>query len=244
VLSVLAVLLTIIVMWSEAVVPLQTTLHTNISIVEMIVHNHTTRFVGSVIILYYMAASCYWAIYKMQIFDVFIVVAHVSDAASLCFAATFLTRLLIPLCYNFLFVADLTGPHTLVTYSRLFGNMDVVAFLGEWFNRIVPIFIPILAVLIELGVIHRLLTWIGVEGFETGKESAIAKTQQTEEGRALVAREFRRELEALDHSTGGSPVAMTDVVAPAADRTTEQKKNRYADWKAKRGAEQKDPEMA
>ena len=250
--AVVCVILTILVLWSELVIPFQAMKPgLRISIVEMVVLNPSTRFLGSVVFLYYMAGCAYWSIYQFRLFDIFVVVPRISDGASLCFSATFLTRLLLPLCYNFLYVADLThtdpnSPHSVggapVTYSVLFGNMDVVDFLGKWFNRCIPIFIPILVVLIELKVIHKLLQWIGVEGFEVGEESILVKAQQMEEGRALISRSAGVELTDIRSARErdvemGSPSTASAAAAPARSAPPAERGQRYAEWKAKRAVQ-------
>jgi len=241
ILAVLAGIVTLLILWSELVVPFQEVTATKLSVVEIFVMNPTTRFVACVLFLYYMAGCCYWAVFRLRVFDIYVVVPRVSDGASLCFVSTFLTRVLLPLCYNFLFISDLTKTHTLVTYSRLFGNMDVVVFLGEWFNRFMPVFIPILAVLIELKVIHRLMQAIGIEGFETGEESAIQRQREQEEGRQLVARAMNSELR--DVAAGAAPAAAAVAISPAAAAGGEMQEKpkpavskRYEEWKAKRAA--------
>jgi hypothetical protein len=233
ILSVLAWIMTILVLWCELVCPFQDLTDKRISVVDNLVANSGTRFIGIVIFLYYMSACCYWAVFQFKVFDVYAVVPRVSDGASLCFISTFLTRVILPLCYNFLFISDLTKTHTLVTYSRLFGNMDVVIFLGEWFNKFMPVMIPVLAVLIELKIIHRIFQWIGIEGFETGQESAVQRAQEEEEGRRLVGREMNLELRAVG---GGAhtPPPPTEPVAAIPVKKEPAVSKRYEEWKAQR----------
>jgi hypothetical protein len=148
----------------------------------------------------------------------------------MCFVVTFLTRLILPLCYNFLWMANLTHSANNVAYSAFFGNMNVVKFLGEWFNQFMPVFIPILAVLIEMKVVHRFLQWVGVDGFETGEESVAARRQAIAEGRSMVAQYAPVELErvvigATTSSSAGSsgattPSPSTSAASAAAATTT------------------------
>lgn len=250
-----SIILTAMVLFSELVVPFQSLKNARqISIVEVLLQNSATRFASAIMFLGYMGVCGYWAIFQFHVFDLFVVVPRTSDAASLCFVVTFLTRLVLPLCYNFLWIADLTNQQPqLVTYSEVFGRMDVVDFLGKWFNQFMPVFIPVLAILIEAKVIHRFLQWVGVEGFETGEESDIVRRQGVEEGRAIVAREANRELHAVkmmphSHSSSsestnannnnapnsGSPSAQQP---PSAISTSEQdeKRRRYETWKMAHG---------
>lgn len=259
----ISIILTAVVFFSELVVPFQGLDQSRqISIVEVMLQNPATRFIAGIVFLTYMAVCGYWAIFQFHVFDLFVVVPRISDAASLCFVVTFLTRLVLPLCYNFLWIADLTDTTPqLVTYSEVFGKMDVVDFLGKWFNRFMPVFIPVLAILIEAKVIHRFLQWVGVEGFETGEESEAARKQAMEEGRAIVAREANQEMRSVirspqivvtpqlsksggivnNHSNSNSTSSNTSADQLAENGTAsnnaaaDEKKRRYEAWKAAHG---------
>ena len=253
-LSVFGIILTLIILWSELVVPFQRSV--GLSIVYAMVHNASTRFISTVLVLYYMAGCAYWSIYQFRVVDALIVVPRIANGASLCFSATCLTRLLLPLCYNFLWMADLTTLEQKkvtvgndknkttsihVTYSELFGDMNVADFLGDWFNSCIPVFIPVLVVLIELKMIHRLLHWIGLDGYEVGEASRTVRIQHMVEGRVLVSRAAGRDLAEVVYAprTRAEETSESDASPkPAVDRAA-----KYADWKAKRANRLEDHQL-
>eukprot|EP00760_Papus_ankaliazontas_P012943 PhM_4_TR15620/c1_g1_i1/m.66302 len=157
-----------LIAWSEFALPF----HTHVKGDRRFFELSLAYFVGSdsgtvnsfrcAIVLVFMATASYWSAFQFKLFNIYELTPHHSDPASLCFTAIFLTRLIMPLCYNFLFMAHLSSSAT-VTYSRVFGNMDVVDFLGEWFNRFLPIFILILYICLLTNVFGRILAMCGIE---------------------------------------------------------------------------------
>jgi hypothetical protein len=240
--AIAALLLSLFVLTSEIVIPFNHMTGIPLSIMQVLVLNPVTRFVSSMVVLCYIASCAFWSTAKFKVFDTYVLVPGTTDAATLCFFVTFLTRLIMPLCYNFLLMADIIDPQYGVTYSRLFGSMNVVVLLGTWFNRFMPIFIPIVAVLIELGIIHRMLAWAGFESFEVSEEGKVQRQQNIEEGRMLVAQKKGVELRTVTVGTEMTPGNMassiastiSNVVAPT-DPAKEkaEKERRYAEWKAK-----------
>lgn len=240
--AICALCLSVFVLINEILVPFNHITGISLSLLQIFIRNQATRFIASMTLLCYVASCAFWSTVKFRVFDTYVLVPGVTDAASLCFFATFMTRLIMPLCYNFLLMADMVGGQWGITYSRLFGAMNVVDLLGVWFNRFMPLFIPIIAVLIELGIIHRMLAWAGFESFEVSSESKILRQQQMGEGRAIVMRHGNVELTAVTTiaAEGGQGVmsgiahAVTNVVAPSdPERSREEKAKKYAEWKAK-----------
>jgi hypothetical protein len=112
--SIITGILTIIILYSESVIPFQSV---DISLVENLLQNPSARFIGASIILSYMAVCAFWATFQFHVFDIYVAVPGMTDTASMCFVVTFLTRLILPLCYNFLWMANLTHSANNVAYS-------------------------------------------------------------------------------------------------------------------------------
>jgi hypothetical protein len=223
-----AVILTVLVLWSELVLPFQSKSSSALSVVTIVI-NSPFHFVGSILFLFYMAACSYWATFQFKVFEVYHVLPSVSDATSLCFIATFLTRLLMPLCYNFLNIAGLTGNGSSVEYSVLFGSMDVVDILGAWFNKFIPVFIPLVAVLIVVRVFDKLLLLFGVERHSADEMDNEKVVQQIQAGRRLIVTATGREMTVVTPRNSNSHHQATPVKAsePA-------KGQRYAEFLAKK----------
>eukprot|EP00760_Papus_ankaliazontas_P012945 PhM_4_TR15620/c1_g1_i3/m.66283 len=190
--------ISVLVAWSEFTLPFVASElgGFNLSVVSYMVDaSGSTQITWCAIVLVFMAMASYWSAFQFKLFNIYELTPHHSDPASLCFTTTFLTRLIMPLCYNFLFVAHLvdtgsTGGPGEVTYSRVFGNMDVVDFLGEWFNRFLPIFILILYICLLTNVFGRILAMCGITTFDVRN----VEDDKVTEGKDLVRR-MRRDTE-------------------------------------------------
>ena len=191
-------ILTMLVLWCELIVPFQTvSIVANMSVIQMAVVDPTFGFFGSFIFLGYMAGVSYWTIFEFKALDGLTLVRGHSDGASLCFTATFLMRLILPLCYNFLWISNLTDPAALVTYSSMFGSMNVVDFLGEWFNRFIPIFIPIMVALIETKFWDILLEQLGIDRTDPGDLDNEVAMNRVQDGKQIVSQKSRVDLAAV-----------------------------------------------
>lgn len=255
ILAVGAFLLTVLVLYSELILPFQATTTQTLSFIELVMQSKI-HFIGSVTFLFYMAACSYWATFQFKVFETFHIIPSVSDAASLCFTATFLTRLIMPLCYNFLMIAGLVSSDSRVVYSKVFGSMDVAQILGSWFNTYLPIFIPCLAVLIQTKVFHRLLLLVGVEWEDVSDTTSDTVQQKIHDGRRLIMTAAGRELQvvsttaaATNNGSGPSSVASAAVSAVSsavasvtggatatAKDTNEDRGKRYKEYLAQKAA--------
>lgn len=244
VLSVCAFLLTVLVLWSELILPFQSVSSVTLSFIEVVMQSRI-HFIGSTVFLFYMATCSYWATFQFKVFELFHILPSVSDAASLCFTATFLTRLLMPLCYNFLMIGGLVDSTSKVQYSAVFGSMDVGQVLGQWFNRYLPVFIPVVALLIQTKVFNRVLLLIGVDWHDPNDMTCDTVVQKIHDGRRLIMTAAGRELVAVrSHhgsvpSTDASSGTATAAAAPpvsSAPASSDEKGKRYKEYLAKKAA--------
>ena len=236
-----------LILWCELAVPLSSLFKKDLSPIEVLMRNPGSRFLTSVCFLFYMGCCSYWAAFQFKVFDIYLIVPGVSDAASLCFTGTFLTRLIMPTCYNFLWISDLTGKEDLVTYGALFGKMDVVDFLGDWFNRFIPIFIPIMALLIQIRFFDKVLEMLGVVRFDPTDMGKMVG-ERINDGRKLVMVTCGRELSLpLAESTPNSATSDTQLkpAFPGQDSPSAtpppakpERGKRYAEYKARKALEE------
>ena len=197
--------LSLMILWSELILPFRAMTSSPLGLIELTIDS-PIHFVGTTVFLFYMAVTSYWANFQLKINDTYHIVPGNSDPVSMCFNATFLTRLIMPLCYNFLWMGNITDKSDLVTYAELFGRMNVVAILGDWFNRFIPLFIPIIALLIESKILNKILTSIGVE-----EKFSIHDLQNTDDAVIRNARdEVDRAIRDLRGGEGG-PVSISGV---------------------------------
>lgn len=55
-----------------------------LGVIEIIM-NSSVHFVGSVVLLFYMASCAYWAAFQFKVFDIYVMYPNIADNASLCF---------------------------------------------------------------------------------------------------------------------------------------------------------------
>jgi hypothetical protein len=243
-------LLGVTVLWSELVVPFNHFQDRQLSIVEAIVVGHHQRkngmqFVGLTVFLCYMATATYWAAFRLKVFDTYRLVPSVTDAASMCFTCTFLTRLILPLCCNFLWLANLTdaSKHYHISYLEMFGSINVVVFLGPWFNRMIPVFVPVMAVLILLNVFDRLWACLGITAVQPSQATDTVMGSAVVEGRALLGLDRRPGNVEIavsagsvksSHSAGASSTTSNANSSDGDGGARPARGQRYEEWKKQR----------
>ena len=117
----------------------------------------------------------------------------------------------MPLCYNFLYIAGLAASGTKVYYAQVFGSMDVSFILGQWFNRYIPVFIPVVALLIQFKLFDKLMILVGVDSHNPDEEGNDTVEQRIREGRLLIMSAASREMTRLTPpSTPGQPGVDTE----------------------------------
>ncbi|KAG8345222.1 putative LMBR1-like membrane protein [Trypanosoma vivax] len=195
--SVCAAVLTAMLLLSELAVPLKSFATFQLSIVAIVVGNGF-ELVGSMVFLFYMAQCSYWAIVQLKVFDIYVIMPSISDNASLCFYAIFLTRLIMPLCFNFLLMADVDVE---VQYGNVYErNMDVTFIFGKAFNQFLPTFISIVSLLYYVKVVDRLLALFGIEVQSADDVMNSEVRQRIESGHRLVTLALGKPLKGLNFS--------------------------------------------
>eukprot|EP00759_Apiculatamorpha_spiralis_P016769 PhF_6_TR2296/c1_g1_i1/m.4021 len=189
--AILLALLSLIILWSEAVIPFtkEELGNQQVSVVEHMIMGYFQQNIPILqtvllgVIIGYMGIAAYWSMFQFKVLYA-LTPAH-CDPAAMSFILTQATRVIMPLCYNFLNMADLTSARTtLVQYSIVFGDMDVVVFLGPWFNHVLPITSVVLSFVVAIGLLPRLARCFGVDMADVyGSES-----ERTEEGEEMVSR--------------------------------------------------------
>jgi hypothetical protein len=167
-LSIITGILSIVIFWSELVVPLQN-YNIDISIIEILIKKTSIRYFWILLFVFYMCGVSYWAFFQIDMFDTYTLIPKISDAETLCFSFAFLTKFVLPLCYNFIWITNVTQEKTLI-YIQFFGHLDVAEFLGQWFKTLIPVLIPILALLFHFDFFKNLYLWFGTKNNMTQEE--------------------------------------------------------------------------
>jgi len=190
--SLLLGLLSAIIVWSEAVLPFtkEEVGAETVSMVQMMVMGYLEYSAGIQVIVFgsilsYMAVASYRTVFQFKYFEMYSLTPSTSNVESMSFVGVQATRVIMPLCYNFLNMICMTSANSLVMYSAVFGGMDTIVFLGPWFNRTLPVLILVLSILHLTGAFQRITQWCGVQ--ENNEDD---ETQN--EGRELVRLDRRQ----------------------------------------------------
>jgi hypothetical protein len=203
-----------LVAWSEFTLPFNTEElgNTNLSVVSQMMNVRGSQITWCSVILGFMAFHTYWSVFQFKLFHYYTLTPHHSDPASLCFTATFLTRIIMPLCYNFLNIAHMTNGRSNVTYSKVFGDMDVIDFLGPWFNRFLPMLVLIFYACLFTNLFGRFLAICGISTYDVRN----ASDDRTIEGKDIIAR-VRRQMDGDVYSATPSTTTTTTTVGGSLD---------------------------
>ena len=190
--------LTLFILWSELTMPLRDWVGHPLGVIELIMKS-PVHLPGSIVFLFYMAYCAYWAAFQFKVFDIYVIYPSIADNASLCFNETFLVRLLMPLCYNFLLISGLssTAKETRidVAYGHVYrSNMDIGLIFGSYVNKLLPLMIPFIAIIVFFQLTQQVLSLVGVEIHNPNNTENPAVRQRIVDGRKLVEAELGYQL--------------------------------------------------
>ncbi|RNF05264.1 putative LMBR1-like membrane protein [Trypanosoma rangeli] len=239
--------LTLLVLWSEIVLPFQPLTNKQLSVIALAMRSDF-QLVGSMMFMFYMAYCSYWAILQLKVFDIYVMLSGIADNASMCFSVIFLSRLIMPLGFNFLLISGLVADDIDVMYGHVYRrNMDVSLVLGTWLNQFIPLFIPFVAALVLLKLTGRLLVIAGVEMHDPDDVMSNTVLQRIEDGYRLVSHALGQSLTVLDLgslgiSSKGSASVHVAAAASAGKTRPPERGERYREYLARKQArEEKEP---
>lgn len=149
-----SLLMSLFVIMMESMIPFQ--LINSKSPIDNIINNNIVRFPLLTLILTYMCACTFWAFYYLKIpfLEEYLITPQTSDAAKLCFSFGIITRIILPLCYNMVWMSNMRDNNNL-SYIKFYGYMDMV--INNHLNYVIPIFIPLTSISIYFNVFYRIL---------------------------------------------------------------------------------------
>lgn len=177
VLSVLAGLLSLIILWSELV--LSTSLHSPIGMLigaysgsdsattqsNSTTTNGISAYVQFVcfITLAYMSLCTYWSLFRLNLGWAYTLQGpQQSSPSSLIYNGEYFSRLQFPLGYNFLMTLNASILKS-TSFSGIMSNIQLVPLFGTSFTVFVPMLMILFAIFTSLNLLPRMLSWIGVE---------------------------------------------------------------------------------
>lgn len=204
-LAVLAVVMSTMIIWSEA--SLLTT-KADLSVISWIIHwkslSPTTVEFFTLSILLYLATCTYNSFMKVRIFRYYLLVPQHSDEKSMLFFAGYFCRLAFPIGYNYLTLIQgprQNQPHLLITeFSKVMGPMDLIPVLGKNFNYYFSIGLVIVCFIVFM----RMHGWVS-QLFSTDpnlsfEDFHVADEEHFTEGRELINAARRQEERARNRS--------------------------------------------
>lgn len=188
--SILAGILTVVIVWSELtfVFVLKTKVPVSpISLLFYEWHGHYGLLQSvSFILLIYMSFCAYSTLFQIKLFNYYVLLPDKhTDEISLLFCGAYLCRLAMPLYYNYLLLASLGSTHDSV-FSELMGKMNLMPFLGEKIYKFFPFLILLPVSVAAFGLHRRLANFFSLDGLLTADPSESGRRR---EGRELLKSE-------------------------------------------------------
>lgn len=192
--AMMAGLLSVMVIWSELVLPLST--NHRLSLIGMVVEqgrfSNLTVELFCLVLLLYMACCTYNSFMKMRVSNVYRLVPHQhTDEKSLLFFASLLSRLAFPLGYNYLMLMEdgsgtSVGGRSLPTqFNLVMGTINLVPLLGKYFNLYLPVGLTMVSALVALRLHNRALANLSMSP-EYRFEDVSGSHEHLLEGRELI----------------------------------------------------------
>ncbi|KAJ3213392.1 LMBR1 domain-containing protein 2 [Dinochytrium kinnereticum] len=201
-LSVICILSSAALIWSESTFQV-----TNFTLsIPALILKHKLAFVAvefiSITFLLYMCTSAYSVLFQLKIFDYYVVVPdHHTDENSLLFVGAYLCRLMFPLCYNFLNMAQDDQNSVFVKYQGK--SADLTPLLGDGFVTWVPQLVLLFSVLTLLNLYGRILRLFRVKQYLYAEVSRNVSDSDLEEGRNIISQ--ARVMEERRQNRAGGP---------------------------------------
>jgi LMBR1-like membrane protein len=201
VLSVLSVVMSAAVVWSECTFwSTEVGSRPDLSPFSQLLNIPGLGLVGTMLFIFvpisYMALCAFYSLFKLRLFNYYhIIPHHQTDSNSLLFSAAWLCRLTAPLAFNFLL---LVHQFECTSFSVVLSSMNIVPVVGNTFNWFFPALLVLLCVVTFFNLGGRVLTLLKIKRFQF---TDTFNDTQIDEGRDLLVRERRRRTHGF-HSLG------------------------------------------
>ena len=166
-LSVICILLSVIVFWSEVTLAVTSV---DLSLVRPLLGIPiATEEMLIVALLFYVATCTYSSFLKLRILSYFkLVPGQHTDVASLLFFSAYFTRLIFPLGYNYLMLVDLALK---TEFAHVMGTMDLFPLLGKNLNYYVPTALSLICLLVFFRFHHHISDYVeSATGDDSGSD--------------------------------------------------------------------------
>jgi hypothetical protein len=94
-----------------------------------------------------------------------------TDPSNLAWSAYFLTRLITPLCYNYLLLIKVTD----TAFNEVMGVINLVPVIGQQFAIFFPLLIIIFVALNLFNVYDKILAMLGLQAYSFSSEAYVTE---------------------------------------------------------------------
>jgi len=159
--SLLSVLLSISVVWSESLFWVtQIFPSVKLSIFYWLLNGNENitviyQWIVMFIPVWYITYCAYWSMFQLRLFNYYRLIPHQqSDANSILFSAYYICRLTAPMVYNFLLMID----DKTSAFYKVMGEMDFVPIFGD--KRAASAFLPLVLIILCAFNIFDVYSWL------------------------------------------------------------------------------------
>ena len=144
--------------------------------------------------LTYSYLASFWAAFRFKLSNSYgLYPNHNTDAYSLMWCSSILSRTAFSTCYNYIFVLRMQNDQVDTGFMNTMKKLSMVPLFGDTFVMLLPFLIVLLAVMQYTRTYHKIIHWLGLTMLQM--ESAVyagSGEPIVKEGKAIVARERQK----------------------------------------------------
>ena len=147
--------------------------------------------------LIYAYLASFWAAFRFKLSNSYgLYPNHNTDAFSLMWCSSIMSRTAFSICYNYIFVLRMQNDQEDTAFMSTMKKLSMVPLFGSTFVTVLPMLILVLAVMQYTRTYQRIIHWLGLTMLQM--ESAVyvgAGENLVKDGKAIVARERQKKMQ-------------------------------------------------
>jgi hypothetical protein len=189
-LAILLALFSMAIVWSELVFFIKSQ---DLSIPSLIIHAPGVNSFGLQVLIFvpltYMGICTYTSLFSLKLFNYYKLLPHQqTDAYSIIFSASYISRLSASLALNFLHLINYTKDNaddSTSAFVQAMGDINVLP-IAKYFNLYFPIFIAVFVIATIFNLWGKILACFRIKQFEYDEDE---EDEQAESGKGLLVQE-------------------------------------------------------
>eukprot|EP00210_Caulerpa_lentillifera_P001516 g1454.t1 len=179
--------MSMVVVWSELVIIGEKTYLSPIHFMMKKAKTEWAIYWVILLPLVYMFFCTYHTLFNLAAFKFYHLIRKASSPYSLLLNGSLMCRFAAPLAYNFLHALQVIQNENPTAFSQVMGSMEVLPFVGNRFNSVLPIFLLIHCLLIWMNAWKRVVGYFVPVKFQYNEDNA--DEEQSAKGRILLLKE-------------------------------------------------------